>query len=95
LSSISEIVGEALSQWLEESRPIVRVPAEDIKGIQTTFKLKDERTTQLYTEAIVQRLETDPMRRSGARLDREETDGILDAWLNENSEDLEPLRVPD
>ncbi len=94
-ASISEIVGEALSVWLERNQPThPRIPAGDDTGIQTTFRLRDAQMNQLYADAIVRRLEEQPMRRAGARLDRAESDGILQAWLDEYGESMEPLRVP-
>ena len=96
LASISEIVGEALSSWLVDGQPKpTQLQPSEGNGIQTTFRLRDSQITQLYADAIVKRLEDEPMRRAGARLDRAESDGILQAWLDTNSEEMEPLRVPE
>ena len=94
LASISEIVGEALSQWLGDGQPECKqVASKGDEGVQTTFRLRDEITTKKYAEAIIKRLEKDPMRRAGARLDRSESDGLLQAWLDQNANEMEPLRV--
>jgi len=94
MASISDIVGQAISDWLSEGQPPCNRPTvAKSKGIQTTFKLLDPEVTSLYTQAIIDRLERDPMRRSGARLDKRETDALLDWWLKKNLRELEPLRV--
>jgi len=85
LSSISDIVGNAISSWLQAGEPeIETAPPPESDGIQTTFKLQSPEVTRLYNDAILKRLETNPKRRSGARLDRQETDSVLNWWLEHN-----------
>ena len=86
LSSISQLVGKAFATWIEKDRPCLlqddRQICEEVgKGIQTTFHLSPEHADK-YTEAVMERLNQNPARRAGARIDRNEADTIITWYLD-------------
>jgi hypothetical protein len=90
--SISSLVGLALTTWLSDGAKELPREPKPRKSIQTTFTL-DKSAKDCYLNVIMQRLINDPMRRSGMRLDREETDAILKDWLFNNNQELQPLAL--
>ena len=90
-SSISSIVESAITSWVVVGQPQPQQAPlrEGAKGIQTTFKLANPQVTDVYKNTILKRLNSNPTRRAGARLDRHETDNILYWWLGEIDNEAE------
>lgn len=91
-ASIGGIIAESFSEWFRLGKPDLAPfkTQPDLGFVQTTFGFSHPHDAKLYVEEIVVRTESNPKRRSGARLDREESDAILEWWLqkhyNESSE---------
>jgi len=91
-ASIGKIISEAFSEWFRLDCPDLAPykTQPNLGFVQTTFGFTHPHDVKLYVAEIVLRTKNDPKRRSGARLDREESDAILEWWLqkhyNESSE---------
>lgn len=92
LNSISTIIGSAIAEWLDDGMPSLPEPpirswfaeqsdASKLVGVQTTFRLASPPYAEQYVEAIVGKLRSDTLRRSGARLSCSEVSGVVSNWL--------------
>jgi hypothetical protein len=83
-ASIGSIISEAFSEWFRLGKPDLAPykTQPNLGFVQTTFGFRHSHDAKTYVQEIVQRTESNPKRRSGARLDREESDSILEWYLN-------------
>jgi len=85
-ASIGKIISEAFSEWFRVGKPDLTPfkTKPELEFVQTTFGFSHPHDIKLYVSEIISRTESNPKRRSGARLDREESDAILEWWLHKH-----------